>query len=372
MERLVDNGALYLFGVLVLVGQDDWVQPVIAALSALIYVAVVNGIKEVHLHLAAAVVLTGLSFVLQDLWYFLPLVCYDCVWTWMQQPVTYIETGMLAFGAAWHLYRPKTGIGGVERAEYLLGLGFAGLMAYRMRQHVRQKEAYIYLKDSTTELRIVMQKRQQDLLEKQDYEVHLATLQERNRIAREIHDNVGHMLSRAILQMGALQTVHKEEPLHTQLVQINGTLGEAMNNIRESVHDLHNESLDLRQALADICGELENRYTIRLHYDMSPDIPRKVKYCFLAIAKEAFANVARHSDATAVTVFVCEHPGFYQMSVEDNGTNARLPQETQEGEGGIGLRNMHDRVQALGGTITFLTEHGFRILLSVPKEKEHV
>lgn len=92
---------------------------------------------------------------------------------------------------------------------------------------------------------------------KQDYEIHLATLQERNRIAREIHDNVGHMLSRAILQMGALQTIHREEPLHGQLMQINDTLGEAMNSIRESVHDLHNESLDLKQALFDICKEFE-------------------------------------------------------------------------------------------------------------------
>lgn len=119
------------------------------------------------------------------------------------------------------------------------------------------EKAYIHLKDSSTELRLVMQKRQQELMEKQDYEIHLATLQERNRIAREIHDNVGHMLSRAILQMGALQTIHQEEPLHGQLLQINDTLGEAMNSIRESVHDLHNESLDLRQALLDICREFE-------------------------------------------------------------------------------------------------------------------
>lgn len=123
--------------------------------------------------------------------------------------------------------------------------------------NLHQKEAYIHLKDSSTELRLVMQKRQQELMEKQDYEIHLATLQERNRIAREIHDNVGHMLSRAILQMGALQTIHQEEPLHGQLLQINDTLGEAMNSIRESVHDLHNESLDLRQALLDICREFE-------------------------------------------------------------------------------------------------------------------
>ena len=58
------------------------------------------------------------------------------------------------------------------------------------------------------------------------------------------------------------------------------------------------------------------------------------------------------------------------MSVEDNGTHASLPKKDGQDEGGIGLANMKDRVQALGGTIHFLAEHGFRILLSVPKTKQ--
>ena len=62
--------------------------------------------------------------------------------------------------------------------------------------------------------------KKQEPMEKQDYEIYLATLRERNRIAREIHDNVGHMLSRSILQMGALITIHKEEPLHGQLAGV--------------------------------------------------------------------------------------------------------------------------------------------------------
>ena len=47
----------------------------------------------------------------------------------------------------------------------------------------------------------------------QDYEIHLATLKERNRIAREIHDNVGHLLSRSLLQTGALQVMNHDKAL---------------------------------------------------------------------------------------------------------------------------------------------------------------
>lgn len=63
------------------------------------------------------------------------------------------------------------------------------------------------MRDTDTELKLVMEQRNRELLEKQDNEIYLATLRERNRIAREIHDNVGHMLSRSILQVGALATI---------------------------------------------------------------------------------------------------------------------------------------------------------------------
>ena len=63
-----------------------------------------------------------------------------------------------------------------------------------------------------------MEQKNKELLEKQDYEIQVATLNERNRIAREIHDSVGHLLSRSILQLGALKAVHRQEPeLNAQL-----------------------------------------------------------------------------------------------------------------------------------------------------------
>ena len=74
----------------------------------------------------------------------------------------------------------------------------------------------------------------------------MATLKERNRIARDIHDNVGHLLSRSILQIGAAIIINKNEELNLNLNLIKDTLNEAMNSIRNSVHDLHDDSIDLQ------------------------------------------------------------------------------------------------------------------------------
>ena len=86
------------------------------------------------------------------------------------------------------------------------------------------------------------------LVEKQDYEIYAATLKERNRIAREIHDNVGHLLSRSILITGAAKALNASDTLSPVLDNLDHSLNQAMTSIRSSVHDLHDESLNLKEA----------------------------------------------------------------------------------------------------------------------------
>ena len=62
---------------------------------------------------------------------------------------------------------------------------------------------------------------------------------------------------------------------------------------------------------------------------MSAEIPRNVKYCLIAIVKEAVANIVKHSNANRVCIFLREHPGFYQMSVEDNGTDIYMSEKPE-------------------------------------------
>ena len=83
----------------------------------------------------------------------------------------------------------------------------------------------------------------------------------------------------------------------------------------------------------------------------------------IAIVKEAMANIIKHSNATKVSVMLREHPGFYQLLIEDNGT-----QSSESDTPGIGLTNMRQRVEALGGNIHFRTEAGFAIMVSIRKE----
>ena len=184
---------------------------------------------------------------------------------------------------------------------------------------------------------------------------------ERNRIAREIHDNVGHLLSRALIQTGAVIAVSRDEQTKPLLLSIKETLDCAMNNIRNSVHDLHDESVDLEQTVREMTEKAEG-YTVSYEYDMSQDLPKELKYCIISIVKEALSNVTRHSDADRVKLLLREHPAFYQILIQDNGKCVHPGDGT-----GIGITNMRQRVETFGGTIDIRTENGYRIFIHIPK-----
>lgn len=217
------------------------------------------------------------------------------------------------------------------------------------------------MRDSTKEMSNLLKKQNSDLLEKQDDEIRIATLNERNRIAREIHDNVGHLLSSSILQVGALLAVNKDENTKENLLVINDTLSQAMNSIRSSVHDLYDESIDLH----DQVYELVNKFTfckLNFDYDIQSNPDKKLKYAFIAIVKEALSNIMKHSNASEASITFREHPALYQLMISDNGAVKGFNMDN-----GIGLKNITERVETFHGNINISTKNGFQLFISIPK-----
>ena len=119
----------------------------------------------------------------------------------------------------------------------LIAFSFA-MSVYCFRINLLRAEL-LAMRDNTAEHDMLVAQNTRQLLESQDNMVLTATLSERNRIAREIHDNVGHMLTRSILQTGAIKVINKDDRLEKPLAQLQSTLDTAMDSMRKSVHDLH-------------------------------------------------------------------------------------------------------------------------------------
>lgn len=330
--------------------------PVIAVLLIIILSSMIQVLDKKPLQYLPALAFTACCFFHPCFVFFLPVVAYDI----SRRRLYPIAAPALA-AVIYQMYQTDD----MQPLWIVLIFSAVSVMFERLSKRSTELEReLITTRDDAVEYSNELMKKNKSLIEAQDNEVHLATLKERNRIAREIHDNVGHMLTRTILQMGAIQIINKDDTLKEPLDSIKTTLDDAMNSIRKSVHDLHDDSIDLESSLREAIAPLHESFKVHFDYDVPGHISGKEKYCFVAIVKEAVNNIIKHSSGDKVNIIMREHPAMCTLSVEDNG---KCPEKIPSG--GIGLENMNDRVRGLGGVLTVTSgKNGFKIFVSIMKK----
>lgn len=249
----------------------------------------------------------------------------------------------------------------------------ATLLSLRTAQLEREQQRMHRIRDELQERALALEARNRDLADRQDYEVELATLAERARIAREIHDNVGHQLTRASLQTEALRVVHADEPrVAADFADVKRTVDEALQLVRTSVHALNDNAVDLSVQLERIVEGARSDGGPQIELEvMAEHAPANVANCFAAVLREALSNTMRHACAHAVTVRCMEHPSFYKLIVTDDGTGGVQASSRGAAEG-MGLASMRERIEALGGTFTAgprAGAGGWRVFATVPKQQ---
>ena len=249
----------------------------------------------------------------------------------------------------------------------------ATLLSLRTAQLEREQERMRRIRDQLQERALALEACNRDLADRQDYEVELATLAERARIAREIHDNVGHQLTRASLQAEALRVVHANEPgVAADFADVKRTVDEALQLVRASVHALNDNAADLSVQLERIVEDVRSDGGPQIELEvLAEHAPANVVNCFAAVLREALSNTMRHARAQNVTVRCMEHPSFYQLIVTDDGTGA-TPANSRDAAEGMGLGSMRERVETLGGTFTAGPRAGalgWRVFATIPKQQ---
>lgn len=353
MRGIVDKLILLFFGLALYLTVTPTVKPIILLLCVFIALAAEELISSLPASYGLFFAGLVLSCLLPDGLFFLPALSYPlCV----KRPAPVLLLSLLpVIRAFFALESPATCF------LLLFLLCTAMLLSYKERQLAQTLADYIRLRDADKEEQLSLQEKAQTLIENQDAGIKIATLQERTRIAREIHDNVGHLLSRSLLQVGAMLTVKKDDDA---LLLLKESLDAAMQGIRSSVHDLRDDALDLETSTRQILADYTT-YQTHFEYDIAPELPVAVTYCFLTITKEALSNITKHSNADTIRISMREYTSLYRLSIADNGTVAAV----SENPTGMGLENMQARVASLKGTIRFSTQNGFHIFVSVPKEQ---
>ena len=246
----------------------------------------------------------------------------------------------------------------------------AALLALRTLQEETVRMSLHAVRDDLREKVLTLQDTNARLLQAQDHELRAAALAERTRIAREIHDGVGHLLTRLLLQVKALQVVHRDAPgVVDDLATLDDGLAEALDSMRRSVHALSDEGEEMATSLnllGSRCG------ITAVSVDCSTDVepPAAVARCVVAVVREALTNAARHGSAYSARVTVTDYPAFWQVTVDNDGVVPVEDEPAVDGRGsaGLGLRSMTERVEALGGRVRITPRPRFTVFATIPKD----
>ncbi len=214
------------------------------------------------------------------------------------------------------------------------------------------KEDTIYLKKYNEQLKIDREKN-----------IHIAILTERNRIARELHDSIGHALSSSILQVEALKVV-SDNSLSESLNLLQNTLNNGMNDIRNSIHNLYNESFDLEGRIQAICDDTPN-LNIQLEFQLEDNLPYDLKFDILSVIREGITNCIKHSNATKLKIRLLNQPKFYSIIIQDNGSDYN--EIDRFSSKGIGLLSMEEIAHKYNGFLNYEFDNGFKIHLTLMK-----
>lgn len=200
----------------------------------------------------------------------------------------------------------------------------------------------------------------------------MTIIEERNRIARDLHDTIGHGLTGTIMGLEVVQVLLDEDINQAREMTINlkDSSRKSLIGVREVVNTLNpNENISKGlESIKELIDSFQHKSNININFDVK-GVPSKsnpsVNIVLYRIIQEGLTNSIRHGHAEKIDVKISYNDKSIEVSVKDNGLG------TSDIEKGFGLKSMEDRVFSLGGTISFSSKEGFSIFASIPLEVEN-
>jgi len=206
-----------------------------------------------------------------------------------------------------------------------------------------------------------------------------AIIEERRRIAREIHDGVAQSLSYLNLKtrkVSQLLSNQKTVEAISELNEIQEVVRDTYEDIRESIDQLSTEirSLTLVTALGNYVREFSQNNGIPVDFDIPKSFSKLspvAELQLLRIAQESLTNVRRHATANQVMIKLASSNSSVEMTIKDNGQGFTLSDLEKSPPGYHGLTIIKERAEALGGTLLINTGpgQGTELKVSLPVEK---
>jgi len=195
----------------------------------------------------------------------------------------------------------------------------------------------------------------------------LATTLERTRIAREIHDSLGHTLTDLDTQLAVAQTLrsHNLDQAFQAVDTAKFLARQCIEDISQALDRMRQSDFDLNQALIALLEQLRQTSTLQVQWKVNlPEMPIYRSYQIYCIVKEGLMNVQKHAQASQVSFFADQTTTGIILELKDNGIGF----DRTAFHPGFELQGMIERVQLLGGQLDIETAHtqGTQIYITLP------
>lgn len=197
--------------------------------------------------------------------------------------------------------------------------------------------------------------------------------EERKRISKELHDEIGQALTALLLQLNRLAKDSGDERRRRELLDAQESVRATLDEVRGLARRLRPELLDdvgLASALTALTTRFSQQTGVRVVRRLDPELPEldaDVELALYRVAQESLTNVARHAQASRVELRLARFDGAVELRVQDNGVGL------DGSEPGNGVLGMRERAVLVGGTLTLADRQGgggAEVVLEVPVEQQ--
>ncbi len=246
----------------------------------------------------------------------------------------------------------------------ILGVSLLSYLTTYFEFKLEKYSKIIYDKEDEFKLSLKENKiHELEILKNKEKDIEIAILSERNRIAREIHDSVGHTISGAIIQSELMRAL-SDGSIDNEINALQKTLKTGMKDIRLSLHKLHDTSIDLELSLKEI-AESEDGIEVEMNYKISSEFSYESKYKLISILKETISNSLKHSDASKISVSLIEMPKHLSFVLHDNGSSTIEEKDIKKG---LGFLSFKDFAEKNRGRFTYEFDKGLKLIFLLDKE----
>jgi len=195
----------------------------------------------------------------------------------------------------------------------------------------------------------------------------MAVAEERNRLARDLHDSAKQQALAASFQLGTAITLLDSDPqaARKHLLEADNLVDTVRQELTDLIHELRppTERRDLNETISEYALEWSHQNDVRAEVavQVAVALPLETERTIYRIVQEALANIARHSRATRATVILDQDAGAVTLRVTDNGIGF----DTEAQYGGMGLHSMRERAESLKGALNIQSGSGHGTIISV-------